>query len=81
LQETQAVGVLEKDLSFGYQGTIYTNVKAALQGAGSPIKCDNFIGGIGGKNIAKKDIYHCFEVMNQQTDEKVHFMQDGEWGE
>lgn len=54
----KAIAVLEKDISFGYQGTVFTNVTAALQE--SKAKLYNYIAGLGGKDIKEdeiKDIY------------------------
>ncbi|MCC8169277.1 MAG: pyruvate ferredoxin oxidoreductase [Oscillospiraceae bacterium] len=58
VKNAKAVAVLEKDISFGNEGTVCTNVKAALQKSNIPIS--NFIGGLGGKNISKKDIENIF---------------------
>ena len=60
LQNAKAYGVLEKDISFGNEGTVYTNVNSALQKAGIQIPGYNFIGGLGGRNISAQDIAQIF---------------------
>jgi pyruvate ferredoxin oxidoreductase alpha subunit len=55
------IGVLEKDISFGYHGTVYTNVADALKTTG--IKLANYIAGLGGKNISFNDIENIFRVL------------------
>ncbi|AEY68135.1 transketolase C-terminal domain-containing protein [Clostridium sp. BNL1100] len=52
------IGVLEKDISFGYHGTVYTNVADALKNTNK--KLINFVGGLGGKNISQQDIEDIF---------------------
>ncbi|NTV03097.1 MAG: pyruvate ferredoxin oxidoreductase [Chlorobiaceae bacterium] len=56
-----SVGVLEKDISFGYEGTVFTNVNSAFARSGaSPRNLLNFIGGLGGKDITPTDIENLF---------------------
>lgn len=52
----KAYAVLEKDISFGSEGTVFTNVNSALKKAGVNAKGHNFIGGLGGRNISAADI-------------------------
>ena len=42
LQNVKRIGVLEKDISFGHFGTVYTNVKSVTD-----IDSQNFVGGLG----------------------------------
>lgn len=48
-----AVGVLEQDISFGAEGTVFTNVMSALARTGSVPPALNFIGGLGGADISR----------------------------
>lgn len=48
-----AVGVLEQDISFGSEGTVFTNVVSALARTGSVPPVLNFIGGLGGADISR----------------------------
>lgn len=54
----KSIGVLEKDISFGYRGTVYTNVSSALRK--SKAKVINYVAGLGGKNIKKEEIKDIF---------------------
>ena len=69
----KAVAVLEKDISFGAAGTVFTNVTSALQAAGIGIPAYNFIGGLGGRNISHKDIEQIFALTERGT-ERVNFI-------
>ena len=53
--------VLEKDISFGYQGTVFTNVCSALFSAGVSLPVCNRIGGLGGADISAEDIRSAFQ--------------------
>lgn len=60
-----AVGVLEKDVSFGAEGTVMTNVCSALQQAGNTVPVVNFVGGLGGDDITQAQMRGMFEVLEQ----------------
>lgn len=82
LQGVQSVGVLEKDISHGYEGVVYTNVNSALVHTAQPPKTMNFVGGLGGRSILKSDIEGCFDKLLRQAggeafDEVVHFVKLG----
>lgn len=68
LKHAKAFGVLEKDISFGNEGTVYTNVNSALQKAGLSIPGYNFVGGLGGRNISAGDIEQIFAEIQNGTD-------------
>jgi pyruvate ferredoxin oxidoreductase alpha subunit len=61
-KNAKAVAVLEKDISFGGAGTVFTNVKAAA-------KADlNIIGGLGGADISAEQISGIFsDLINGET--------------
>ena len=63
VKNAKAVAVLEKDISFGNEGTVYTNVNSALQKSGVNIPTSNYIGGLGGKNISPQEIENIFAEM------------------
>ena len=65
LAGTAAVGVLEKDVSFGAEGTVMTNVCSALQQAGNAVPVVNFVGGLGGDDITQAQMRGTFEVLSQ----------------
>ena len=56
-------GVLDKDISFGYEGTMFTNVNSALSGTAHIPRGINFIGGLGGRDISVQDIEEMFEAL------------------
>ena len=66
VKNAKAVGVLEKDISFGNEGTVYTNVNSALQKAGINIPTSDYIGGLGGRNISPGEIENIFEELKQE---------------
>lgn len=65
LANAAAVGVLEKDVSFGAEGTAMTNVCSALQQAGNAVPVVNFVGGLGGDDISQAQMRGMFEVLFQ----------------
>ncbi len=66
VKNAKAIAVLEKDISFGNEGTVYTNVNSALHKAGINIPTSDYIGGLGGKNISPQEIEEIFEELKQK---------------
>ena len=66
VHNAKAIAVLEKDISFGNEGTVYTNVNSALHKAGLKIPTSNYIGGLGGKNISAEEIAAIYEELKQK---------------
>lgn len=64
LASAKAIGVLEKDISFGAEGTIMTNVCSALQAAGNTVPVFNFVGGLGGDDITHSQMAGIFEALS-----------------
>ena len=56
LGNVKALGVMDKDISFGYEGTVFTNVNSALVHLEKRPLSVNFIGGLGGRDISVGDI-------------------------
>ena len=52
----ESVGVMEKDISLGANGSLYDEVKAALYGIKSGPAISNVISGIGGRDITLEDV-------------------------
>jgi len=72
----KVIGVLEKDISFGYEGTVFTNVNSAFIKAEKCPKLINFIAGLGGRNITKHDIYGMFDMLKRaKNGEKIEQVQ------
>jgi len=73
LRNAKAYAVLEKDISFGNEGTVFTNVNSALKKAGVNVPGYNFIGGLGGRNISAADIENIYSAIANGTD-SVNFI-------
>ena len=75
--KVKAIGIIDKDISYGYEGTIYTNVNSALVDLEKLPVSLNFIAGLGGRDIAKEHIEDMFHKLldaaagNKQ--EKIQF--------
>lgn len=65
----KAVGVLEKDVSFGAEGTVFTNVNSALQQAAVGVPTFNFVGGLGGDDITEAQVTGMFAMLAQVAEE------------
>lgn len=76
VKNARALAVLEKDISFGAEGTVFTNVNSALKKAGLNIPNQNYIGGLGGKNISKEEIQSIFDDLSSEKklSSKVKFL-------
>lgn len=73
----KAVGVLDKNISFGYEGTVFTNVNSALQQKGISLRTSNFIGGLGGKDITKENIEQMYDSLLSGSGETVQYSNMG----
>ena len=51
-----AIVVFEKDISYGYEGALCADIKAALYGAGSRAPVHNFIAGLGGRDVKAREL-------------------------
>lgn len=63
LKGAKAVGVLERDISFGFEGAVFSDVNSALKQTGVDVPTHNFVGGFGGRNISKDDIRGIFDTL------------------
>lgn len=67
----KAVGVIDRNLSFGYEGAVGSEVKAAMYDpCGSP-KVIDFIAGIAGRDIKKEDIEQMYKKLLGFADGKA----------
>jgi len=73
VKNAKSIAVLEKDISFGNEGTVYTNVNSSLQKAGLALPSLNFVGGLGGRDISEEDIRDIFDKMKLGKS-MVHFI-------
>ena len=77
LSNVKSYAVLEKDISFGNEGAVFTNVNSALKKAGVSVKGYNYIGGLGGQNISASDIEKIYSDIAKGTDD-VNFIGIGD---
>lgn len=68
LRGAKAVGVLEKDVSFGAEGTVFTNVNSALQQAAVGVPTYNFVGGLGGDDISETQVHGMYCMLVQAAE-------------
>ncbi len=73
VKNAKAIAVLEKDISFGNEGAVFTNVNSALYVENVSVPSYNFIAGLGGRNISASDIEHIYSEIQKRT-EKVNFI-------
>lgn len=76
-KRVKAIGVIDKDISFGYEGTVYTNVNSAISQIDKYVYKSNFVGGLGGRDITKaeiEDMYNkLFAGLENKSEETVEF--------
>ena len=68
LRGAKAVGVLEKDVSFGAEGTVFTNVNSALQQAAVGVPTYDFVGGLGGDDISDAQVRGMYAMLAQAAE-------------
>ncbi len=64
--KAQTLMVLEKDISYGYEGALCSDIKAALYGTSINVPIHNFIAGLGGRDVKAREI---FEAVQQSLAE------------
>jgi len=78
LKNAKVVGVIDKNISFGYEGTIFTNMNSTLITMANPPQSINFIGGLGGRDITKGNIRDAYESMLKanagEAQDRVQYM-------
>ena len=56
LKKAPAIVIFEKDISYGYEGALSADVKAALYGTGIEAPVHNYIAGLGGRDVKAAEI-------------------------
>jgi pyruvate ferredoxin oxidoreductase alpha subunit len=74
IKSAKVVGVVDKNISFGYEGTIFTNVNSAILQMGLTPKVHNFICGLGGRDVTKDNIREMYEAMLATAEGKASDM-------
>lgn len=67
VKSAKSIAVLEKDISFGYEGAVFSDVNSALKQNGVNIPAYNYVGGLGGRSISKEDIEGIFTELMEGT--------------
>lgn len=62
----KGVGVIDRSISFGFDGTLFSEVKSAMYG--STAKMQNYIVGLGGRDIPKEIIEEMFVKLQKSVD-------------
>jgi pyruvate ferredoxin oxidoreductase alpha subunit len=77
-RSAKVIGVLEKNISLGYQGTVFTDVTSALSYDGPAPLALSFVAGLGGRDVSKADIRQMFDqlfaAINSPPDDPVIFV-------
>lgn len=77
-KKVKAIGTIDKNISYGYEGTIFTNVNSALCQMDKLPLSINFIGGMGGRDISKENIEEMFKNLldgiNGKEQKRVQFI-------
>ena len=69
LADADAVGILDRNISLGFEGALSADVKAALYRSKSTPKVFGFIAGLGGRDIPKRNFRKMFERI--RTDKQI----------
>lgn len=60
----KALGVIDKSISFGYDGTVYGDVKSSFYGgASAATKTADFICGLGGRDISRDQVAEMYQIL------------------
>lgn len=82
LEDAEAIAVLEKDVSLGYQGGLAIDIKSALYSNGSRIPILNFIVGLAGRDVTKDNLRNVVEQtkgLRGKGPEDVGFENEERW--
>jgi pyruvate/2-oxoacid:ferredoxin oxidoreductase alpha subunit len=70
LKGAQALIVLEKDISYGFEGALCSDIKAALYGTGFNAPLHNFIAGLGGRDVKAREIFEAVQTSLKEMKNK-----------
>lgn len=62
LSRARAIFVMEKDISYGYQGALCSDLKAALYGTGVCAPINNVVAGLGGRDVKARELVEVVEA-------------------
>jgi len=77
-KRVKGIGIIDRDLSFGYEGAVASEVKSALCSGGNCPKVINYIAGIAGRDITKENIEEMydklFSIIEGKQEEELQFI-------
>lgn len=82
LQGAEAIAVLEKDVSLGYQGGLTIDTKSALYSAGLRIPILNFIVGLAGRDVSRDNVQNIIEKAKDvkgREPQEIGFDEEEHW--
>ncbi len=79
LGKAKAIIVLEKDISYGYEGALCSDIKAALYGTAINAPLHNIVAGLGGRDVKASEICEAVkkslaEMKGQESRFKTHWL-------
>lgn len=74
LKDAEALAVLEKDISLGYQGGLAIDVKSALYPTDIRIPILNFVVGLAGRDVSRQNIRNIIEKAKKAKEKGTHEM-------
>lgn len=75
VKNAKAIGVLERDISFGFEGAVFSDFNSALKQKGVNVPTYNYIGGLGGRSISKDDIGGILDgLLSGKADKTMEFI-------
>ena len=78
VKNAKVVGVLEKNVSFGFGGAVYGEVLATVHGEGLDTKVLDFIVGLGGRDVRVEDVKEvvkiCSDALQGKAVDKINWI-------
>jgi pyruvate ferredoxin oxidoreductase alpha subunit len=68
LAGVEAVGILDRNISLGFEGALFTDVKATFYRNDSAPKAFSFIAGLGGRDIPKRVFAKMFDRIRKDQE-------------
>jgi pyruvate/2-oxoacid:ferredoxin oxidoreductase alpha subunit len=70
LKNAKALIIMEKDISYGYEGALCSDIKAALYGTGINAPLHNYIAGLGGRDVKAREIFEAVKTSLEEMKKK-----------
>jgi pyruvate ferredoxin oxidoreductase alpha subunit len=61
-QKAKTIFVFEKDISYGYEGALCTDIKAAFYGTAIDVPIHNYVAGLGGRDVSAREIFEAIKT-------------------